>query len=166
MSHPHWWLTLPWMWGTSWTWANDFISPNLNFLFSFFRAAPMAYGGSQARGQIELQLLAYTTATATPDPSWVCDLHHNSQQHRIINPLSKASDWTHNFMVSNWIRFRCAVTGTPHTSVFLSAKRNWWHLLHQIHENSPYVGSAKWLKGMIFASWQSRPSFWSKGGRD
>ena len=30
------------------------------YLFSFFRAAPMAYGGSQARGPIR--------ATATPDP--------------------------------------------------------------------------------------------------
>ena len=27
----------------------------------------------------ELQLLAYTTATATPDASCVCDLHHSSQ---------------------------------------------------------------------------------------
>ena len=32
----------------------------------------------------ELQLLAYTTATATPDPSHVCSLHHSSQQHWII----------------------------------------------------------------------------------
>ena len=28
----------------------------------------------------ELQLLAYTTATATPDPSCVCDLHHTTSQ--------------------------------------------------------------------------------------
>ena len=40
----------------------------------------------------ELQLLAYTTATATRDPSCVCDLHHSSQQCRILNPLSKARD--------------------------------------------------------------------------
>ena len=31
----------------------------------FFRAAPTAYGGSQARVKSELQPLAYTTATAT-----------------------------------------------------------------------------------------------------
>ena len=29
----------------------------------------------------ELQLPAYTTATATWDPSHVCDPHHDSQQH-------------------------------------------------------------------------------------
>ena len=38
----------------------------------------------------ELQLLA--TAAAVPDPSCVCDLHHSSWQHRILNPLSKARD--------------------------------------------------------------------------
>ena len=33
-----------------------------------FRAAPMAYGGSQAEVTSELWLLAHATATATPDP--------------------------------------------------------------------------------------------------
>ena len=37
----------------------------------------------------ELQLPAYATATATPDPSHVCSLLHNSQQHWIINLLSR-----------------------------------------------------------------------------
>ena len=38
----------------------------------------------------ELQLLAYTTAIATPDPSCVCDLHHSLWQRRIFNLLSEA----------------------------------------------------------------------------
>ena len=42
----------------------------------------------------ELQLLASATATATPDPSCVCDPPHSSQQRWILNPLSKAGDWT------------------------------------------------------------------------
>ena len=37
----------------------------------------------------ELQLLVYATATATWDPSLIWDLHHSSQQRRILNPLSK-----------------------------------------------------------------------------
>ena len=41
-------------------------------------------------GELELQLLAYTTSTATPDPSHVCNLHHSSRQRRILNPLSEA----------------------------------------------------------------------------
>ena len=42
--------------------------------------------------ELKLQLLVYTTATATRDPSHVCNLQHSSQQHRILNPLSKARD--------------------------------------------------------------------------
>ena len=33
----------------------------------------------------ELQLPAYTTATATPDPSHVYNLHYNSRQLQILN---------------------------------------------------------------------------------
>jgi len=44
--------------------------------------------------ELELQLMAYTIATATalPDPSRLCDLHLSFQQHRILNPLSQAKD--------------------------------------------------------------------------
>ena len=38
----------------------------------------------------ELQLSAYSTAEATPDPSHICDLHHSSQQPWVLNPLSEA----------------------------------------------------------------------------
>ena len=75
------------------------------YLFIFaFKAAPMAYGGVQS----ELQLLAYATATATPDLSRVCNLHHSSRQHRILNPLSKARDGTHNLVFPSWICFCCS----------------------------------------------------------
>ena len=53
------------------------------FFFSFclFRATPlMAYGSS----------LAYATATAMWDPSFICHLSHSSQRHQILKPLSKA----------------------------------------------------------------------------
>ena len=61
----------------------------------------------------ELQLLAYATATATQDPSHVCNLHHSSRQHRILDPLSKARDRTLNLMAPSQIRVHCATTGTP-----------------------------------------------------
>ena len=38
----------------------------------------------------ELHLPAYTTATAMPDPSRVCDVHQSSRQPRILNPLFEA----------------------------------------------------------------------------
>ena len=51
----------------------------------------------------ELQLPAYTTATATPDPSFICDLHHSSGQGRILSPLSEARDGTRNLMVPSQV---------------------------------------------------------------
>ena len=44
--------------------------------------------------ELELQLPIYATATVTPDPSRVCDLHHSSCQHQILNPLTEARDQT------------------------------------------------------------------------
>ena len=49
----------------------------------------------------ELQLSAYTTSTATPDLSHVCDLHHSSRQLWLLNPLSEARDRTHIVMDSS-----------------------------------------------------------------
>ena len=51
----------------------------------------------------ELQLLAYTTATATQDLSHVCSLHHSSRQRRILNPLSKVRDRTCILMDNSFI---------------------------------------------------------------
>ena len=45
--------------------------------------------------ELVLQLSAYATATGTPDPSHVCDLHHSSRQRQILNPLSRARNRTH-----------------------------------------------------------------------
>ena len=40
----------------------------------------------------ELELPVYTIATATQDPSCVCNLYHSSGQRQILNPLSEARD--------------------------------------------------------------------------
>ena len=63
----------------------------------------------------ELQPPAYARATATLDPSRVCNLHHSSRQRRIINPLSKGKDPTEP--ATSWFLVgfvnHCATTGTP-----------------------------------------------------
>ena len=58
----------------------------------------------------DLQLPAYTTARATPDPNRVYNLHHSSQQCWILNPLSKARDWTCVLMDTVWF-----ITAEPQT---------------------------------------------------
>ena len=66
--------------------------------------APAAYGGSQARGPIGAVATGLRQSHSNQDPSHVCNLHHSSRQRRILNPLSKARDWTRNLMVPSRIR--------------------------------------------------------------
>ena len=82
------------------------------FVFVFvclFRAAPVAYRGSQAMSRIRTVASSphhsHTTATATPDLSHVCDPHHSSRQHWKLNPLSEARDQTCVLMDTSQIRF-------------------------------------------------------------
>ena len=59
------------------------------YLFFFFFKPQKKFPGSV---KLQLQLLAYATAIAMPDPSQVCHLHHSSRQCRVLNPLSEARD--------------------------------------------------------------------------
>ena len=64
----------------------------LSFFFFFFCfLGPYLWhmDASRLGLQLELQLLAYTTATATPDPSQICDLCHSLWQRWLLNPPSK-----------------------------------------------------------------------------
>ena len=91
--------------------SHGFLSPS--FFFSFLGLHPWHVEVPRLGVEWELQLLAYTTATAVGVPSRVCDLHHSSWQRQILNPLSEARDRTHNLIVPSRIRFCCATTGTP-----------------------------------------------------
>ena len=88
------------------------------FLFCFFLGQhPWHMEVPRLGVESELQLLAYTTDTATQDLSCVCNLQNSSRQCRILNPLSKARDQTQNLMVPSWIYFHCAMAGTPPNSL-------------------------------------------------
>ena len=60
----------------------------------FFRATLWHVEIPRLEVKLELQLPACAAATVTQDPSHICDLHHSSQQHQILNPLSEARDGT------------------------------------------------------------------------
>ena len=53
--------------------------------------------------KLELELSAYTTDTAMPDPSHIHDLFHSLWQHQILSPLSKARDQDCIFMDTNQV---------------------------------------------------------------
>ena len=53
--------------------------------------------------EAELQLPAYTTATATWDPSCIWDLNHTLRQGQLFNPLIEARDGTHILVHSSQV---------------------------------------------------------------
>ena len=83
------------------------------FVFSFLGLHPWHMEVPRLGVKSEPQLPAYTTATATPDLTHICNIYHSSRQPWIFNPLSEARDGTRNFMVPSWICFCCTTTGTP-----------------------------------------------------
>ena len=84
------------------------------FFFVFLGPHPRHTEFPRLGVELELQLPAYTTATAMPNPCHVCNLHHSSGQRQILNSLSQARDQIHNLMVISQIRFPCATTATPY----------------------------------------------------
>ena len=53
---------------------------------------PWHMEGPRLGVKLELQPPACTTATATPDPSCICNLYHSSRQCWILNALSGVRD--------------------------------------------------------------------------
>ena len=80
--------------------------PNFSYFWSF-QGFFVPCGSSRLGVEVELQLPAYTTATATPDPSRICDLHHSSQQCRIPDPPREARDRACSLRIQ--VRFISAV---------------------------------------------------------
>ena len=121
-----------WGWGTesqeenTEKWAyNSTCNFPLKSIFCLFRVEPMAYRSSQARGQFGGVVLAYTTATEMQDLSRVCDLHHSSWQHQILNPLSEARDQIRILMDTSLVRYHWAMMGTPEIYVNSKAACVW-----------------------------------------
>ena len=79
----------------------------------YFRLAPVAYGGFQARGPIGTVAACLRTATATQDPSRLCNLHHSHGNARsLTNWMRPRIEPTSSWML---VRFanRWATMGTP-----------------------------------------------------
>ena len=68
------------------------IPPFFVVFFFFLRLNLWHMEVSRLGVELELQLLAYTTATAAQDPSRICDLCYSLRQCWILNPLSEARD--------------------------------------------------------------------------
>ena len=99
----------------AWLWEQaplDMCALGTSFVLCLFRAALVAHGGPQARGQIGAVAIGlHHSHSKVRSGQLVCDLHHSSGQRRILNPLSKARGWTFILMDTSHIHFHWATTG-------------------------------------------------------
>ena len=98
-------------------WSCSVLCLIFDFLFFpiFLGLHPWHMEVSRLGVESELKPLAYITAVATVDPRCVCDLHHSSQQHQIVNPVSEVRDWTCILMDTSWVCYHRPMSGTLHT---------------------------------------------------
>ena len=82
------------------------------FLF-LFRAAPVAYGGSHARGWIGAAAASLCHGHSNARSELCLWPNHSSWQGWLLNSLSEARDWTSIPMDTSQIRFRLDTMGTP-----------------------------------------------------
>ena len=96
-------MCLYWLfcWTAKW-FSHTYTQLHSFFFFLFFLTATLAYGSSQARGQIR-------AAAAS--------LHHSSWPHQIHNPLSETRDWICIVMDASWVHYCWATMGTPHSYI-------------------------------------------------
>ena len=83
------------------------------YMYCFFMVALWYMEIPRIGVELELQMPAYATVTATRDPSCISNLYHSSQQCWIPDPLNKAMDWTCILMDTSLIHFHWSTMGTP-----------------------------------------------------
>ena len=106
---------------SSWKWVfqpqSSFRWPKPQSTYFFFFLWPHLWQMEVLRLRVkeELATVVYTTAKATPDPSYICDLRLRLLQCQILNPLSEAREQTHIRRHSPYVWFLTywATTGTP-----------------------------------------------------
>ena len=96
------------------------VGPSIlsSFCCCVFRAAPVAYGSSQAGGPIGTIADSLHHSQSNSGSESVCYPHPSSWQRWILNPLSETRDRTRNLVVSSRICFCCAAMGTPVVFIF------------------------------------------------
>ena len=83
----------------------------------FLKAIPQHMEVPRLGVELELQLPACTTATATLDLSHLCNLHLGSWQCQMTYTPSEAKDQTHIPADISQVHFHCTTTGTPRKAI-------------------------------------------------
>ena len=84
--------------------TNSYRSDAFFFFSHFFLGLHLRHMEVPTLGvELGLQVPAYATATATPDPSRICDLRRSLRQRQILNPLSEARNPTRILIDISWV---------------------------------------------------------------
>ena len=134
------------------------------FFFCIFKAAPAAYGSSQARGWMRASDASLHHSHSNWDPSLIFDLHCSSCQHWILNPLSEVRDQTRILMVTSRVHDCWTTAGTP---VFFFKWTNYVGVyflkrltIGKIKNFSSYTKiKVKWLKLIMTLRLQKKPLY-------
>ena len=135
------------------------------FLFFFKFLGPHLRHMESSRLEAES---AYTIAIATQDPSLVCNLHHSSQQHQILNLLSEARERTHILMGTNQVCNPLSHNRNSLERWFLEQKSEsrefllWFIRLrtwHSVHEDTASIPDlSRCVKDLVWLWLWSRPT--------
>ena len=122
----------------------------LFFFFFFIFLGPHLWHMEVPRLGVEqeLQPTAYTTVTAMSDLSCLCNLHHSSWQHWILNPLSEVRDQTRILMDSSRVCYHWATMGTP----FFIILKSFHHIIGEL--TTIYM---RWLATYFFKRVSNNP---------
>ena len=112
-----------------------FLKTLLSGFFFFFRSSQWHMEIPKLGVESGLQLPTYTTDTAMPNQSCICDLHHSSQQSQIHHPLSRARDQTHDLTDTSWSHCCWATMGTPKKTLLYAAYKQHTLKLKTQNEN-------------------------------
>ena len=105
------------------------------FFFGFLRLLPR-HMGSQTRVESELQPPAYTTATAKPDPSHVCNLYHKaysdtrSLTHSARPGIEPESSWMLVGFINPWATMGTQVLAFLTWSYYIQMLQVWEHTIY------------------------------------
>ena len=113
------------------------------YLLFFLGPHPWHLEASGLQVRLEWQPPAYTTASATPDPSRICDLNCSLEQHQILNPRTEARDRTHTLTDTSWVFNPLSHNRNSHTYI-------------SFHPTIPLLGILTEIKAEI--SWEVLPA--------
>ena len=133
-------------------WSSTCLATSFYFiLFSFYWPHLQRMDILGLPIESEPQLLAYATAPATPDLSFICDLHLSLWQHQILNPTEQA-EGSNTHLHGHDVGFLAhwATAGALTTFKSITLVNYSYHSIHQLSRTYSFS---------VYALWPTRPHF-------